>query len=236
MRPRASTRPASTLVPPRSTPSSISPRALPYGFTVGLCGHRPSTAEPVPPSSHIGADGQPIHQRGPSAPARAAARPQVGLPGRGSTTIVVQPTLANRTPPPRSYLLRASAPAITLVPADMDAPPRLRRTSRASRESRSTTAWLCSVSRALYNRITGSLRAAFRIGFQAARLGSRSARYPRANCVHFVGSWPNHRRSRSLGAASLSHAVIGSDSFLIPRGHRRSTRYRVPSDRAGGGS
>src|SRR6185312_814676 len=54
------------------------------------------------------------------------------------------------------------------------------------------------------------------------------------NSFHFSGSWLNHFRSGVLGATSFIHASRCSASFFTPRGHRRSTRTRLPSDLAGG--
>ena len=54
-----------------------------------------------------------------------------------------------------------------------------------------------------------------------------------AGTPYTAGSWPNERRSVSLGATSFSQSSSRIVSFFRPRVHRRPTRMRMPSPRDG---
>src|SRR6185312_6661233 len=100
---------------------------------------------------------------------------------------------------------------------------------------RRATALVCAVSRASKTRVTvpcsrnNSCNA-----FTASGSASSSLPYRPRKPSHFAGSWPNHCRSAPDGAISFSQASSFSFSFEMPRGQRRSTSTRAPSDFAGG--
>src|SRR5919202_965040 len=76
--------------------------------------------------------------------------------------------------------------------------------------------------------MTSPSAAASRSGAQVSGEASGSATYRRRNSSQRAGSWPNHRRSSSLGAASRSQPSRARASRATPRGHNRSTRKRAP--------
>ena len=59
---------------------------------------------------------------------------------------------------------------------------------------------------------------------------SSSFQYRSLNRSHLSGLCPNHVRSSGLGAMSLSHGSMVASSLVTPRGHRRSTGTRKPSE------
>ncbi len=57
---------------------------------------------------------------------------------------------------------------------------------------------------------------------------SSSEKYLVRNSFHFAGSWEYHFLSSLDGAISLNHLSSFNFSFVIPRGHSRSTRILYP--------
>jgi hypothetical protein len=57
-----------------------------------------------------------------------------------------------------------------------------------------------------------------------------SCRYFFSNAFQRSGLWPNHLRSALDGPISRSHRSSRAVLLETPRGHKRSTRTRVPSD------
>src|SRR5687767_741453 len=73
-----------------------------------------------------------------------------------------------------------------------------------------------------------------RIGCQVSGFALSSLRYRRRNARHRSTRWLNHCLSCVLGATSFIHVTAARASFVMPRGHRRSTRIRRPTPRAAG--
>lgn len=48
-----------------------------------------------------------------------------------------------------------------------------------------------------------------------------------------AGACPNHARNAGLGAISFIHTCTAACVLVTPRGQRRSTKMRVPSDTLG---
>src|ERR1700726_3082094 len=67
-----------------------------------------------------------------------------------------------------------------------------------------------------------------------ARLPFNSSRYRRLNSANLSGRWSNHCRSDGVGARSLAQRSRAAASLRSPRGHRRSTKMRMPSLPEGG--
>lgn len=64
-------------------------------------------------------------------------------------------------------------------------------------------------------------------------IGVKFGNVPGLEFREFRGSWPNHLRSEGEGETAFSHRSRAARSFVMPRGHRRSTSTRNPSDAAG---